>query len=228
MARSRSRRKGRSFTRRKSRADWVFRNDGLAFNVDGNAVFTQDELGTYSPDAAVVTSPSAIGLILYDSRNYLGTLNFGGPAGLVGAMSLAGRASARKARTHMVRGSVLVDTSSWAVNDELILGLRIGVFEQSPVNGSPQVDANYSMFDNLGGASMAQFANQQRSNLWERRVVRAFSDSNQGGVFQIPIFARTPARLNDEECLALYVELDTGSVNMRFTSWLSTLVTDEG
>lgn len=202
--------------------DWVYRDDGMNSDVS-----TPDDLGTYSPNAVVIASPAITGLVLYDSHNYLRAATHGGGGGL-GFIQNAARATGRRAQTHWVRGQLLVDTASWAVNDELVLGLRIGVFKQDPSNGQLLIEPLYSMFQNAADVTISVYANRQRQNLWERRFIR----TQPGGetippTLTIPISTPARARLMDDECLALFMELDQGSVNARITSWLSTLVSDE-
>jgi len=219
--------KRRRFTgRRKARSprkDWVYRDDGLSTDAS-----TADDLGTYSPNAVVISSPAITGLVLYDSHNYMRASTHGGGGGL-GFLQAAARATGRRASAYAVRGQILVDTASWTVNDELILGLRIGVFKQDPGNGQLLIEPLYSMFQNAGDISISTYANRQRQNMWERRYIR-----NQPGgetlpaTFTIPVHLRCNVRLADDDCLALFMELDQGSVNARITCWLSSLIADEG
>jgi len=221
------RRRKRTFTRaRRARRDWVYRDDGAAHSVGGNVILTADDLGTYSPNSLAIGSTDQAGLILYDSRNYLRTMTHGG-AGVLGAISPAGRAAGKRAQTHIVTGQIFIVTSDWAVNAEMGLAIRIGVFEQGVGSGLIETAANLSLWSSVGETSLAAFANQQRSNLWERRMRHAFA-ADTGAIFALPIRARVPARLDDNECLGIIFEVHQDSVNLTIFNYLRTLVSDEG
>jgi len=206
----------------------VYRDDGGALSVAGSTVFAADDLGTYTPNFSALTATDQAGLILYDSKNYLRTMTHGGVGGGFGAISGASRAAGKRAAIHMTTGILLVELSSWALSREMRLGLRIGVFEQDPGSGLISVEPGYSMFVNTGDTAVNSWANAQRRNRWERRVYRGFSSSNEGGLITIPVMARGAVRLDDNECWALYLEVEDGSQNMNITPWLRTLVSDEG
>jgi len=223
-----ARSKKRSFKRRGPRADWVYRDDGLGLSTGGTTIFAQDNLGSYSPEQAVCTSEQSIAFVLYDSHNYMRAMTHGGLGASAGALGAAARATGRRPSCRWVRGLIVVDTSGWSVNDELVLGLRIGVFQQDAADGFIEVDPAYTMFAEIvAGEPPTMFANQQRANQWERRFYRRYGDQSTAGLWTIPISTRVRARLSDDECLAIYAQVDDGSVNAYITPWLSTLVSDE-
>jgi len=220
------RRPTRRHTRRRSRRDWVYRNDGAALTTGGVVILTADQLGTYTPNPLVIGSEDSAGLILYDSRNYLRAMTHGG-AGTLGAINMGARASGKRAQMHYVSGMVFVTTSTWAIGNTMSIGLRIGIFGQSISGGNIEAPAGYSMWLNGGESTIADFANQQRANQWEKRVQHAFS-ADTGSIFGIPVSARVRGSLNDDECLGLFVEAGSGTVNLSIVPFLRTLVTDEG
>lgn len=212
--------------KRRQRMDWVYRDDGRAYSVGGNVILTSDNLGTYSPNAQVLSSPVTAGLILYDSTNYLETVTHGG-TGFMGSIGRWARAEGRRPYVHGVEGIIVVDTSSWAVNSQLIYGVRIGVFQQDVQNGQLLSQSLLSMFVDQSQNPVAALANMARQNLWERRVYREFTDSTSG-FHVLKVKARFKCRLAPGECLGAFFELASGSVNTRNTWWLRTLVSDEG
>lgn len=191
-------------------------------------MLTSDGLGTYTPTDQVLASPTTAALILYDSKNYLRQAT-GGGTGSFGAIGGAARAAGRKAICHATRGMILIDTSSWAVNNQLIMGFRIGVYEQDPGNGQMSVEPGYSMFLDASDVPISYWANAKRRNLWERRMYHQYGqNSDTAGLYMLSVKARFRAYLDDNECLAIFAECPTGSVNVRIKYFLSTLVTDEG
>jgi len=220
------RRSNRRPTKRRSRRDWVYRNDGAALTTGGIVILTADELGTYTPNPLVIGQDDTAGLILYDSRNYLRAMTHGG-AGTLGAINMGARAAGKRAQLHWVSGMLFVTTSSWALGSVMRVGFRIGIFGQSISGGNLEAPAGYSMFTNPGESTVADFANQQRANQWEKRVAHAFS-ADTGAIFGIPVSTRVRGSLNDDECLALFVEGGSDTVGLSIVPWLRTLVTDEG
>jgi len=203
----------------------VYRDNGLTF-----APFTADGLGTYTPIATSLVSPDAVGLILYDSTNYMRRMTHGG-AGAVGALSAAARAEGKRAKAMMSHGIIDIITSDWTTNSRIVFGWRIGVFKQDPDTGLVQVDPGYSMWRNIGETNPAYWANIRRNRLAEGRFFRAFNDGqNTGGEFQVPVMwkGRSGVSLDSDECLALYLEIDEDSVNMRLFTWVRSLIADEG
>lgn len=219
----------RTFNRRRRsgpRFDWVYRDDGQNLTLGGLAIITSDDLGTYSPNPSVIPGGQNAGLILYDSKNYLRNATHGG-TGFLGMLQGAARAAGKRAQTRMVTGMVMVRTSSWSLGSNLIIGFRIGVFEQDAGNGLLAASAGYNMWNTIGDVTPSVYANQPRSNLWERRIYRSFNDGNTGGTFMVPVMARTRARLADEECLGIFTDVDSDSIDCEVTYWLRTLVSDE-
>lgn len=202
--------------------DWVYRP-----SVREQTVFNGgDILGTY--DENLYSQSSGVNFgdahILYDSHNRIATvMRAGGSANFVGIPNAA-RAGGRGPLMHAVAGSIYVEPSTWAVGNLIAWGWRVGVFEQAPDTGQILLDPDYSMWAvGPGLVPPATWANMQRMNSWERRRHFGFSDNQQ--FFTLPVFTRVNRRLQDHECLAIYHEGESTSVNVRMQFWLRTLVT---
>lgn len=214
--------RSRTSTRRRGKADWVFRDD--IFDQAGNNV---DAGGTYTPWGSFVLLPgqaTAQGHVLYDSANYRQYVrSIGNVPVPYGSWS---RAEGRQARTLMVRGSFAVTPSNWALGSSYFFGARIVVCDQDEF-GSPLLSALYTMW-------AAPLANELRParwangyhNKWEMYHIERFNDNNFTRNWRV--FTRARARLRPNECLAFYTESATGSVNLTVNCRLSTLVVDEG
>lgn len=218
MARSR---RGRSSSRRRAaparKMDWVYRSGGYSAND-----YVQDGLGTYGPLVTAINSgpANANARILYDSRNYLREFAFSA-AGPV-ALGREARAEGRKPQMAMVEGWVYLEPSAWAIGNVAAMGMRVGVYEQSVIDGFISVDANYSMWADGPAESAAMWANAQRQNVLERRIWWGFGDNS--AVRTVYFRQRVNRYLSDNECLAIYFEVPNTSVNVRMQCWLRTLV----
>lgn len=219
MARTMRRRSTWNTGRRRSRrpSDWVYRSNGYAVNG-----FVADNLGTYEPTVFPVASGvgESRARILYDSSNYLTETARGG-AGPV-QLGREARAEGRRTKVVEVDGILYVEPSTWAVGNLIALGWRIGVFDQDVSSGFISLDANYSMWESGGAYAAAQWANATRQNLAERRIHFGFSDNQQ--FFTARIRWRGRRLLAENECLALYLELESTSVNTRMQCWCRTRV----
>lgn len=203
------------------KADWVYRGD----QVDNEGAAYRG-LSTYSAASVALSTGESAGHILYDSKNYLRQI-----AGNSETMNTTGRAAGSKPKMIRVQGMLKWEASVWATGDDLQIAFRIGVFQQDSLDGFLQVDVNYTMM-NLG-LSVADnvdiWANQPRANLWEQRVYQHFATGNESSVRSLYVNASMKGvRLNDDECLGLYVEMGQASEGMRYYRWLRTLVQDEG
>lgn len=217
MARPPRRRARRSF-------DWVYRPD--IWDESGNQV---DSRGTYSPiiKSLTVGPSNALGLILYDSEERLTagaawTAN-NAPRQLI----RAARAEGRRPFIKMVTGQFYVEPSAWAAGNVVALGMRIGIFEQTSDTGAIGIQSTYNMWSQTAANPWqpANFANDRKSRLWETRVMKTFNASTANS-WVIPIRASINRTLGPEECLAIYLEGESTSVNMRLQSWLRTLIAD--
>lgn len=226
MARSRRRsvpRGTRRTTSRRRRGDWCYRPNYRSGTISGYTA--TDLLGSYDETLTAFTSGAASSgaKILYDSKNRLVQPMRGGSGALTAAMPGAARANQRGPLIHMVVGVVYCEPTTWALGNLIAWGWRVGIFEQHPVSGDILLDADYSMW--VTGPDItypATWANMPRQNLWETRRHFGFSDNQR--FFTMPIMVRVNRRLQDHECLAIYTEGESTSVNTRHQYWLRTLV----
>lgn len=216
MARSSRRRS--TPARRRVRGDWVYRG------VQQAADAIDDQLSTYAPSVKSMSTGESAGHILYDSKNYIRQI-----AGNNTSMNTTGRAAGKRPRCLRVQGIFNWEADTWASGDDIVVGFRIGVFQQDSLDGFIQVDANYTMM-NIG-FSIADypdnFANQPRSNLYERRVYQHFATGNESSVRTTPVNVGIRATLGDDECLAIYMEMAQNSVGIRYRTWFRTYVVDD-
>lgn len=222
MARGRRRAPQRMMRTPRVRKDWVYRPNFVSETVD--PFLGNDLLGSYDDNILGESSGQAGGnsRILYDSANRIQHVMRTG-AGLTMVMPGAARVQGRGPTMHWVQGIIYVEPTNWAIGNLIAWGWRIGVFEQAPDSGAIEIDADYSMWQQVASAvPVATWANQQRTNLWERRIHYGFSDNQ---VFTtVRVSTRIRVRLQDHECLAIYTEGEATSVNIRPQYWLRTLV----
>lgn len=208
---------------RRPKGDWVYR--GMGFASDG----TQDFLGTYTPTETTVSAgiAAATAWVLYDSKQYLSMWSAGGqPIDPRYTLARAGRAEGNRPKMLRVRGTIIARPSAWALGNWLSIGFRIIKCPQSDA-GNMLLDADYTMWGNTPPSDAASHANARALNLWERRYELRFVAEQQPLIHKsINVPLRT--RLNSNECLALYCEVQSGSVAGIVEKWLSTFVVDEG
>jgi len=216
---SRSRKKTSS-RRRMPRADWVYRSREV--NEDDGSYLLDHE--SYGPSTFTVTAGvgGQVGAVLLDSSNYLHENT--GISRRMPRASVPDRP--RRPMTHLVSGTIDIQPTVWSLGQVMELGVRIGVWQQDAVSGDLITpSANYSMYAVTNYAQQpAIWANDRRNNLWERRFHWAFSTSNDMAVRLLPLVARARARLSEDECLGIYLEVPAGAVNLRGQFWLRTLV----
>jgi len=231
---ARGRRKSGSFRRRGPKADWVYRPPVYSYDAEGVPT-PEDGLGTYQSTiiAHAVGTANAQGHILYDSRNFMthwaaaGTPNSAALAPQFIA-STARADSSRRATMLAVQGVVFISGSDWALGSELSIGMRIGVFEQAPENGLLSIDPAYSMWNTPLGVAVGPWtwANGARGNAWERRPFLRYVPGQERNYIVMPVFWRGRRVLQENECFALYTELETSSNSASAQYWLRTLVVD--
>lgn len=220
---ARTRRRMAKPPRRRQRADWVYRP--RLYDDAGNAF---DDLGTYDPVTkslvAGISTPQAG--VLYDSHNYM-TQAVATTAASNVRLARAARAEGRNPKVMRVQGMMTVRPSVWAIGSQIQLGIRFGIFEQSPDVGSLILDPEYTMWLQTieGKDSPATMANDRK---WqhERRFIRLF-DTN-ATQFTLPFNFRVNRSLLPHECYAVYFEGSSSSVNLVLQCWFRTLVQDEG
>lgn len=218
--------KRRSSTRKRVRADWVYRSADFDVSTSTN----QWELASY---AAGVYKTFAAGssdmCILYDSQNYLNANAGNGVDQFI--LNRSARAEGRKARTLAVSGYMAFQASTWTLGSEIRMAMRIGVFEQNADDGSIAVIPDYNMLNGAVASNAdtaAVFANDRRGNLWEHYHFMHFATGNEQSLRVLRVRTAAKAYLAPNECLAMYMENQAGSVGLRYWTALRTLVADEG
>lgn len=220
----------KSTRRRAPRADWVYRPTLL--DQGGTVV----SAGTYSLAAVSVAAGEAskTALVLYDSHDFAReTFSFAG--GTQEQAFASGEAvplpSAMRADEHRsamvlgVQGWVNIRPTTWTTSDSWNGIMRIGIFEQDPINGDILTVADHSLVSNLAGTySVVTSANIPRENLWELRDRQVFSTANDQANWNRRIFLRFRRRLANNEALVLLVAQVTGSVTLQYQCHLRTLV----
>jgi len=236
MARSRRRRMSAQPRRR---FDWVYRSRVLGLlsgdSVEEGVAEVQGLASYYGALVSLTSGPAnARALIMYDSTNRLvqgyGTTNFAlGPH--QGYTNRAARAEGRKALIRACEGTIIMRPSTWAAGNYAYYGWRLGVFKQDPDTGLLIVPSEYTMFDETWApfGSTATWANT-RGWVMERRIMRPFNPDNSSGYHHLTFrwSSRKGRALEPDECFAMYLESDTGSVTLTTEPWCRTLVSDEG
>lgn len=220
------RRRSRSGVARR-RADWVYRG----WEQDSELSPFLDHM-SYGDIQWTCLAGAQVAFVLYDSRNYLMQSSSAGNP--LGAMPQAARAeSGRRPQTWRVQGQLFFEPTTWTAGTIMDHGYRIGVFKQEPFTGDVLTPtADYGMFTVAGGGNVqiqpAVWANTRRNNLWERRHRERFATTNDTTNRTLNINVPARAALDQDECLAMLVEVHTIGTNIRGFHWLRTLVSDDG
>lgn len=236
MARGRRRRTMNS--RKPRKFDWVYRT--RAVDIEGplgaEGINETDGLASYYGSSTPLT-PGAVNaraLILYDSQNRLtqGLAETWGNGPGRSFINKAGRAEGRKPLIRACEGTLFLRPSAWALGSSWSVGWRLGIFKQDAGTGLLVVPQTYSMFDE-GFAPWEATATHANTRGWvkERREQRTFNPDNAPGWHTMRFFwsSRRGRTLEPDECWALYMESDSGSVsNLGIEPWCRTLVSDEG
>lgn len=245
MARTRGKRPRGRFPRRRGfrtmRGDWVYRGDTTAvYALTPSTTQLTPALnvprGTYSPTITTITAgPETSNVfMLYDSQSrmrhqastFFTAANTFGYADLHGAA----RAEGREPLILAVEGMIYFEPTVWALGNLMAIGIRPIVLEQDPADGGVLLSPTYSMWDDgtVLQAPIGNCADWANDKMWllDRRIHHGFSDNQ---TFITPHFRwKGRRRLKPNQCLALYVELEGTSVNVRMQPWLRTFVIDEG
>lgn len=233
---SRSRRSSRVRTPKRSRlrADWVYRANN---RVLGTGVLGNDTLGTYEPTVKTQNGgvAAASGNVLYDSKNYIGTVTRGGIGAVINQASLgviptAARAAGKKPCMLAMEGVLYIEPQAWVLGNVMAVGVRLGVFEQD-LSGVFSIDVGYSMWRDetvFAFSSPAHWADDKRRHAKEWRFFKAFGDASTTPLIVGHLRWRGRRYLEDYECFGLYTELGAAGIGVRMQYWCRTLVSDEG
>lgn len=226
MARSRRRAPRRSFRRRK-RADWVYRSDLIA----SEDLTSTDGLGTYAPGSVAITAgwTGQLGLVLYDTVNFLGYVAHQDVAAHNSMVRRASRAEGRKPTYLGCQGQLIVIPSQWAVGQFYRLAYRIIIAEQDLDYGTPLLNAGYSLWSGVvTDYQPADFANMGRQNIYEHRMSHRYTDASSTPERVLNFNVKTRRRLEPHEGVFLLLETIQSSVTIAVQPWLRSLVIDEG
>lgn len=185
-----------------------------------------DVLGTYEFSVRALNSgfTNAQSLVLVDSADRQVPVMSGSAVNTLTPSPPGGWRAQRGVICAMVDGHIYVEPSTWAIGNIMAIGVSIGAFEQD-MTGVATVDSLYTMWNNATPAApAAHWSNDnQRTNLWSRRQYKGFS-SNDATIMVVPVRARLRVRLREWEALMVWLELESTSVNVRYQTWLRTLV----
>lgn len=220
-------------TKVRTRLDWVYR--GHAYQISEPQV-QADVLGTYIPHNSLISLSAGPTLaqshILVDSADWfvdIGRMGNTIPASALGPVAIGGEArpERRGALIRAVEGIIMIAPSAWALGNEVHVGVRLGVFEQD-VTGVFALDSGYSMMLDQTTANqntnVGHWANMKRSNLREWRLSDCYVSGGGKCMWTMHIRWRGRIRLQPHECLGLYTEAASGSVETRNRYFLRTLL----
>lgn len=205
--------------------DWVYRSNLRGLST---APWTgTDSLGTYEFQVRSLTTgiAGATALWLVDAKNreMSGALTNSNQAQL---QPSASRPEPSRTRVHMVEGIIYIEPSTWAVGNLMAMGVRICALEQDINTGLASVDPDMTMWLNAAAgmqqSAAAIYANDKQLCMYEQRAFKSFGDN--GSIMVMRIRARLNWTLQAQHGLALWLEGESTSVNVRYQTWLRTLV----
>lgn len=228
---ARSRRGGK----RRMRADWVYR--GEEFNATGQVHPTQVASYTGAIDRAngayTLTVGAPLGLVLYDSNDYLrqGTRTIQAVGGNVtmGWMGKEGRAEGKRPTILGVDVHLELQPSAWTLGANWALGWRLVICDQNMSTGGLDLPGQYKMSSiNARDNGSSMWANGW-GNLMEGYRYVAFMTGNETVRWSIHARWRGRRTLSSSTCLGLYVESAPPaalSTTLRVTPMCRSLVHD--
>lgn len=221
-------------TKRRRRADWVYRGPGV--DIDAPGVLTGPDTDLASYHAVQTTFSVGVSnarfLVLYDSHDRLNTLQnyVAGAAAAYVAVGAEARAEGRRARILATEGHIIMVPDTWAIGSTMSYGWRLGAFEQDPDTGLASLDADYSMFVNAAADPRIGPAKFADTKTWvrEHHARRVFSTTNDQAIENIHFRWKGMRTLRANEAWGLYLEGQTGVDFRIHATWCRTLVSDEG
>lgn len=227
MARSRR----RPTRRRRVRTDWVYRGNTWTLAEPQVQVGTA---GTYNDLAGgvktqVIGIGNAQSLVLLDSSDFYAELamqgNISAAAGNPVMQTGEARAEKRRQVVRAVEGLIHVEPATWAIGNNMYWCFRLGIWEQTEREVF-SLDPNYSAWTDTSVAfnnvSVGHYANMKRTNLKEWRIMEVFNSNLS--FWNIRVRWRGRRVLEPHECFGIYSEGGAGSVNIRYHTYLRTLV----
>lgn len=218
------------------RADWVYR--GFEYDMQGNAAATQ--VASYvncQRNALTYTlSPGTpVGLVLYDSHDYLGspTKAFNAASGEQLMLGREARAEHGTVKVHAVEGTLYLEPTTWTVGSDFMVAARLVICEQNLQTGALALPAAYTLLGagivgNGLGNDASDYANGW-GNLQTRIIRQAFSTENDMARMALRFRWKGKRSLPQHLCLGLYVESAgpaIGSTTLRVGPLFRSLITD--
>jgi len=224
MARSRR----RMMRTKRERTDWVYRSDMYGLR-DGGNVGGQSLDGTYDWDVRSLTSGQATAQVLWLVDAADRELSLAAVADATATLqSRAAKPEQKRTQVRAVEGVIYFEPTTWAVGNLMAIGVRIAAFEQDINTGQAVVDGSYTMWRRAGAngperMAASIYANDRQLNMYERRMWKAFASNNEA-LMVMKIRARLRWSLPSHHGLALWLEGENTGVNVRYQTWLRTLV----
>lgn len=214
--------------RQRRRTDWVYRPNARLLGGGGSPLDGADTSGTYEAQVRSLTTgiTSAHVLWLVDAADR-DTSVYVTSNTRVSGLQKSAKPEGKRTRVRFVEGHIYFEPQTWAVGNIMAMGVRICALEQDYLTGNASVDPDMTMWLGTGstlGASAASFyANDKQLCMYEQRMYKAFSANDQS-IMVMRIRARLNWALQAHHGLALWMEGETTGVNVRYQTWLRTLV----
>lgn len=221
-------RRRRSVKRSRERKDWVYR--GVEFDTLGAVLASQvASYTTVSRNAGAYTLQvgSPLGLILYDSVDYLKTMTAAGVR--MTALGSEARAEGRKPTIHAVEVEIHAMPNAWTAGSNFAIGMRLVICDQNMLTGALDLPASYGIM----AAPSAMVSPSMWANGWgnlAERVDRiAFSTGNEQQRWRFRMRWKGRRTLQANTCLGLYIESAApalGETTLLITPRCRSLVSD--
>lgn len=227
MARSRRRAVSR---RPRRKTDWVYRSNMYGLGGGATPLQQVDIQGTYEWSVRGLTAGYGTSQVLWlvDAQDREWSIAPYSATGVAATMqSKAAKPAARRTKCLFVEGHIYFEPTTWAVGNLMAVGARIVAMEQDILTGFAVLDADYTMWNNgmagPGRGAAAIYANDRQLNMWEKRMYKAFTSNNEA-LMVMHIRARLNWALQPHHGLGILLEAESTSVNLRYQTWLRTLV----
>lgn len=215
------------------RGDWVYR--GEEFTLGGNADAQQvaSYVGAFARNNGVytLTPGNPIGLVLYDSTDYLSQMNrnIDASGATVTWFGKEARAEGKRATALGVDIHLEWMPSAWTVGSNWAVGIRLVICDQNIDTGGMDLPANYKMTGvNAGRNTTSAYANGW-GNLLEEYRYAAFSTGNETVRWSYRAKWRGRRSLPPNACLGIYMESAgpaIGSTTLLVTPMCRSLIHD--
>lgn len=211
------------------RGDWVYR--GLEYTPAGAQLASQTSSYTgltRNSGAYTLSSGTQIGLILYDSSNYMMRTT---TQTATSRMSTAARAEGRRATVMAVNGFIFITPNAWTVGSNFLIGWRLVVCDQNEFTGALDLPAAYSFVQQAPTAALPSSDFAMSANGWgnlaEGYKFQTFDQNDASWMLHIKWRGRRS--LESNSCLGLLMESAgpaVGSTTLLVSPRLRSLVHD--